>query len=495
MPSFSPATYLTHPWVRPITIAYLPQTRTAAIDYALGSLFAWLKSVGCVIEDAPTPATDLLMTTAQFGHTITRDEALLFHAKRKYRMHHRPPLLTVLDIPETDYQHWLAHFKDIAQHPLDAVSHVQYPGLGPQAVEVIALQARRGGPEVALGRFLQSQMVSLRVMALRTENGHPRAATHFDLAGAHPTTAAGDIENFGEEVGLRLLAATCAKEVDLHTYLPEALPQAAWAKLTGPDAMIQAGTAFTRHGFFTDPVRIEKLLGYRGLSEAISAQYSEGCYAVFEPDIPGLVTTATGSSKLVDKRFITRADQAIVVDVKPKRDGAVVRPVEGNEGVRPSVEAMEMMSICQAAGTHLRANSNGNKVTVPNVHAILHGHLGIARYDPTQVESVTLDAPYYRHLVSCGTGALAEGTAAAFGRSASLQDVNDPRLVVFLEQPGHGIMVVEKWDPAQPAKAPFATLHEFLEAGHLAVTLDVPQGAVAWEQASDGHGRTWLQKA
>ena len=132
----------------------------------------------------------------------------------------------------------------------------------------------------------------------------------------------------------------------------------------------------------------------------------------------GNQSTATGSAKLVDKRSITRHDQAIVVGIKPERDGAVVLPLEGNEDLCPSIEAMEMMGICKAAGTHSRLNSRGETVEVSNVRCILHGHLGIADYDPAFVESVRLDAPYYQQLVSCGTDALANGTCAAFSRSA-----------------------------------------------------------------------------
>src|SRR5688572_31861046 len=56
-------------------------------------------------------------------------------------------------------------------------------------------------------------------------------------------------------------------------------------------SMIRAGSIFTEFGFFTTPFYVEKLLGYRGLSDAISAQdrkstrlnssHSQISYAVF----------------------------------------------------------------------------------------------------------------------------------------------------------------------------------------------------------------------
>ncbi len=486
-------TFETHGWVHPISVAYVPGKSNPALEQATPVLLDWLKSFGCTIEDPPTNTTDLIITTASFGEPVDRDQALLFHAKRLYRLNRRPTVLTLVSIEEAEYQKWLAHFAELARQPEGANLDEQFPGLGPRAIEVMAQQAKRGGPEVALGRFLQSQMKSVRVVAVRTDSqGRPRWAVHFDLAGAHPVTDASDLAVFAREIGLQILAAACAHEVDHHDYFPEPVPQDLWEKLDTPDAMIQAGVMFTEYGFFTTPVYIEKLLGYRGIGDAISAQYSEGCYAVFEPEIPGLISTATGSSRLVDKRLISRSDQAVIVGVKSERDGAVVRPVAGMERVVPSVEAVEMMGVCEAVPSHLHTNSRGEQVRIPNIRAILHGHLGVATFKPEYVESVSLDPPYYMHLVSCGTGALAQGTAAAFARSAALRDLNDPRGVIFLEQPGHGVVVVEKW---VEGKAPFETIREYLDAGHIKITMAVPQGVVQWEQVTLPDGQVVMQKA
>lgn len=483
----------THKWVRPISVAYMPGAMTPALEQILEALLDWLEPVGCTIQSEPTNETDLIITTTRYGLPIERQAALFFQAKRMYRLRHRPPVLTVIDLPETEYHRWLDHFASLAQNGHRSQTSFQYPALGPQAVEVLLEQAKRGGPEVALGRFLQGYVKSFRVMAVRSEAGErPVAAIHFDLAGAHPTTLAVDLPAFAEEVGLRILAAACTEEVDHHDHLADPVPQQLWQQLTTPEAMIRAGTVFTEFDFFTTPVSIEKLLGYRDVNEAVSAQYSEGCYAVFDPDIPGLITTATGSAQLVDKRAISRNDQAIVVGVKPEKDGAIVRPVEGRGRIVPSVEAVEMMRICQAVPSHSRRNNLGNVVEVPNVRAILHGHLGVAAFNPELVESVTLPSPYYTHLVSCGTGALAEGTESAFGRSAALQNLDDPRKVIFLEQPGHGVVVVEKW---VEGKQPFEVIHDFLTEGHLKMTLEVPQGEVAWEEQTRLDGSRVRQKA
>jgi hypothetical protein len=483
-----------HPWVRPITIAQVPGSRTPALDSAASALLDWLRDAGCAVTAQPDNATDVIFTTKCFGEIVDRDEALLYHSKRQYKLTRRPAVLTMVDIPEAEYQRWLAHFAELAQLPEAEAAQDQYPGLGSRAAEVISQQARRGGPEMAFSRLIQAQVLSIRVMALRTQGGCPYRAMHFDLAGAHPVTDATDLEAFAEEAGARVLTAICATEVNRHVNAGDPVPAETWAALTSPDAMVRAGVTFTEYGFFTTPIYVEKLLGYRGISDAISAQFSEGCYAIYEADIPGLLTTATGSSRLVDKRAISRADQAVVTGIRSERDGAIVRPVAGMEPVVPSVEAVEMMGICEGVPSHSHTNARGESLQVPNVRAILHGHLGVEAYDPERVESVMLDPLYYTQLVSCGTGALADGTAVAFGRSKSLCNPQDPRAVVFLEQPGHGVVVVEKWPAAGSAARPFETIHNYLAAGHLQMTLDIAQGPVHWEPVWSADGRRLMRR-
>ncbi len=483
----------THAWLHPMALAYVPGRISRAPDQAVGALLDWLKAAGCALERRPTNETEAIITTARFGSPVARDEALIFHAKRQYSLSRRPRVLTIVDIREAEYQHWLSHFAVLARQPDGALPPFQYPGLGPRAVEVLIQQAKRGGPEVAMGRFLQGHVKSIQVLALRSDDSdRPLCAVHFDLAGAHPITDAADLDAFARDAGPRLLTALCAHEVNDHIFLPDPLPSAIWDGLSTPDALVRAGHVFTEFGFFTDPIYIEKLVGFRGISDAISAQYSEGCYAAFDPDIPGLITTASGSSRLVDKRSIHRDDQAIVVGIKPERDGAIVRRVEGMDQNVPSVEAVEMMGICEAVPRLRHVNNRGEEAPVPAVRAILHGHIGVAAYSPDHVESASLDALYYAHLVSCGTGELAEATAAAFARSEALSDPADARAVVFLEQPGHGVVVVEKWVSGKP---PFETIREFLEAGHLRVTLQVSQGSVRWETVALPNGQRLVQKA
>ena len=50
----------------------------------------------------------------------------------------------------------------------------------------------------------------------------------------------------------------------------------------------------------------------------------------------------------------------------------------------------------------------------------------------------------------------------------------------------------EKW---VEGKAPFETIREYLDAGHLKITMTVPQGVVQWEQVTSPDGQVVMQKA
>ena len=483
----------THPWVHPVEVAHVAADTDSANEAVLHALTNWLSAAGCPITPTPTHHTGLVLTTARFDHPIHRDDALLLNIKRRFGLRHRPTLVTLLTITERDYQHWLAHFAELARHPAEIPppADFQYPGLGPDAVEVLVRQARRGGPEVALGRFLQGLTICFRVLALRVDDhSQPLYATHFDLAGAHPTTDARDLTTFAADAAQRLLTASCTREVNQHQYLADDVPADLWASLAAPDAMTRVGQTFTQYGFFTDPVRVEKLLGFRGLSDAIAAHYSEGCYATWEPAIGqggALISTASGSSRLVDKRTITRKDQAILVGVRPDGLGAIVQGVAGIPPVVPSVEAVEMRRICEAVPTTTFTDPTATRHTVPTIRSLLHGHVTVAGYDPRFVESVRLPEVFHRHLVSCGTGALAAGSSDAFARAQSLADPTDPRQVVFLIQPGHGIMLAEKWASDHTA---FDLLKTWLADGKLEISMAVPQGDYHWE-LTERNGHPW----
>jgi hypothetical protein len=120
---------------------------------------------------------------------------------------------------------------------------------------------------------------------------------------------------------------------------------------------------------------------------------------------------------------------------------------------------------------------------VPVSRSKLHGHRGIAAYHPDYVEFARLDPPYYHFPVSCATEAQAKGILRAFARAEALRNPDDPRKVVFTVLPGHGVVMVEKW---QDDKAPFELIWEYMDAGYLQIESPVPQGWFTYVLKGDG---------
>jgi hypothetical protein len=92
------------------------------------------------------------------------------------------------------------------------------------------------------------------------------------------------------------------------------------------------------------------------VNAAVAEQYSEGCFATWEPRLGALIATITGSARPVDKDNITEDELAVIVGVRPDGKGALIRHVEGKRNDPPSSEAVEMMAM-DAAKLELKLDS------------------------------------------------------------------------------------------------------------------------------------------
>jgi len=224
-------------------------------------------------------------------------------------------------------------------------------------------------------------------------------------------------------------------------------------------------------------IRITDLVKVPTIGDAIARQYSEGCFATWEPELKALVATVTGSARPVDKGNLSEDDLAVIVDVLPDGSGAVVQHVKGKRNDPPSSEAVEMMDMDRTLPQISLSAEWNTSTKAPILRSKLHGHRGVAAFNPQYVEHVHLDPPYYHFPVSCATEAQARGIMIAFGRSEALRNPKDLRQVIFTVLPGHGVVIVEKW---VRGKAPFQVIWEYMDAGFLEVENRIPQGPLTY---------------
>ncbi|HXF64865.1 MAG TPA: hypothetical protein VNK95_24780 [Caldilineaceae bacterium] len=473
-----------HPWLRRIGCAYVPGPLTPLLEETVARLLGRFERLGHQVQAHPNQATDLILTTGRLGMPVNWRESLLFSSRRRFGLSHSPVVYTLVHAYQAEFEGLLTHFANVLAKKVPDRADYNFPGLASHAYSLLHAQGQRGGPMLALERLVQAQVKSIRVVLIVGDDT-PNAAYHFDLVGAYPQSKADDLEEFYTDIVLRMVTALSTSEVQAHQVIEEPIPRALWDSLTTPEDMRQASQEFGRRNFFSEIARISDLVHVPALSEVMSSQYSEGCFATWDPVLQALIATVTGSARPVDKGNLSEDDLAVIVGIREDGLGALVRHVAGKRNDPPSSEAVEMIEMDRALPMVTLGPEWGEVAgrQAPVIRSKLHGHRSVDAYNAERVEYVPLDVAYYHYPVSCATEAQAKAIKAAFARSQALQNPADPRQVVFTILPGHGVMLAEKW---APGLRPFQLLWESMDAGHLQLTDRVPQGPMWYLPGADG---------
>ncbi|MFP3852801.1 MAG: hypothetical protein ACLFWD_00760 [Anaerolineales bacterium] len=471
-----------HPWIKKVKIAFEPGPMSDLLNEVSQEILAEFERQGHTLQPKPTDETDVLLTTAPFGEPVGWRDALLFSVRKRFDLNRAPTIYTLMHATPEQLQSVLDKLeRALEKEPRDPADFA-FDGLGPDAYKVLIEQGQRGGPLLALERVLQAQCKSIRIILVVGEET-PDYAYHFDLVGAHPRSRTDEMGGFYRDIVLRTVTSASTEEVTEHAVVGEPIERSDWDQLTTVQAMRRAALELDQRHFFTEMVRIMDLVKVPAVGEAVANQYSEGCFATWEPALDALIATITGSARPVDKGNITEDDLAVIVDLVPDGSGARVREVEGKRNDPPSSEAVEMMDMDQVLPQIELGDAWKSSGSVPVVRSKLHGHRAIGAYNPSRVEHVELEPAYYHYLVSCATEAQANGIKEAFAESKALLNPEDPRELVFTVLPGHGCVITEKW---VEGKEPFQLIWEAMDSGDLEIVNRIPQGPMAYEPGQDG---------
>ncbi len=472
-----------HPWLRKVHIAPILQFENPILSLVFNTLLEQFRHNGHEVQQMPDRQTDLLLTSAPFNEPLEWRNAPLFNMRRRFGIDHTPEVLTMMHVETDQFNSLLSNLQSALNKKPPNPADFDFPGLAPSAHRVLIEQGHRGGPILTLERLLQSQSKSIRIL-LVVGNTSPDKAYLFDLVGAHPQILWDSPDTFYADIILRIVTAISSIEVTNHQVSDEPVTSSQWKQLTIPQAMQLASLELGKRNFFTPMVRIADLVQVPAVDTAIASQYSEGCFATWEPKLDALVATVTGSARPVDKDNLGDDDLAVIVDVRTDGSGVRVRHVSGKRNDPPSSEAMEMIAIDRVLPQISLGYGWDIPSNVPIIRSKLHGHRGVASFNPLYVEHVYLDSSYYHYPVSCATDAQARAIEIAFARSEALLNPSDPRYIVFTVLPGHGVVITEKW---VSGKAPFQAIWESMDNGFLEIENKIPQGPLAYIPRHEEH--------
>jgi hypothetical protein len=461
----------THSWLKQLTICHLPGPSTALSERVASDLIDHFAAEGHNTPAQPSPETDVILTTARLGEALGWREALMFTARRRYGLKHVPTVFTIVHATPRQFNEWMGKVEALLQGAAEVPP--PFAGIPETASHTLHQQGKRGGAILYLLRVVQIQTKCIRVL-LVVGDEKPDSAYLFDLVGAHPQIRFNVPGAFYKDIATRILTAASTEEITDHQTVEPPITRDEWAGLTSIHEMTRASHELGRRDFFTEMIHVSDVAEIPGFSDAISQQYSEGCFATWEPRLNGLLTTITGSARPVRKENITDKDLAVIVGIRPGRDGALIRKVEGHPNHPPSSEAVEMIGM-DVPLPRLTITGGAN---VPVIRSKLHGHRGVRSFDRTRVEYVSVPESYLYYPVSCSTDAQYRAVQEAFSNSAALQDPHDPRQIVFTVLPGHGVVIVEKWVKDKTA---FQLIWEAMDQREIEITNHIPQGPFTFE--------------
>ncbi len=464
---------IVHSWLKKVSVAYIPGDEgTLLTESFISNLLDEFRTFGHEIQDHPTDDTDILITEAPFGESLSWRKSLIVTCRTRYQLSHLPTVFTIVPVKPDQLSKQLDFFEKALAKPEPDPADFDLPGLASNAYQVLYEQGRRAGPILALERVVQAQSKCIRVLLLVGEDT-PQSVYHFDLVGAYPESKFKGDRDFYQDVVLRMVTSVSTHEVTQHQVAADPIPKAVWDSLDTPRAMRKAAQEMDQRQLFTHMVHISDLVNVPAVSEAIASQYSEGCFVTWDVQIEALIATVTGSARPVDKGSITDDDLSVIIGVRSDGEGALIRYVEGKRNDPPSSEAVEMAGMDALLPKIMLSADWQIQKEVPVIRSKLHIHRGISGFDPELVEFVPLESPYYYYPVTCATEAQAHGIIQAFSRSETLTNPDDPRQIAFTVLPTHGIVIAEKW---VPGTEPFELICDYIDQGRLVIDNRVPQG-------------------
>ncbi|HSK89622.1 MAG TPA: hypothetical protein VK880_14765, partial [Anaerolineales bacterium] len=215
----------THPWLKQLTLSYIRGPATSLANRVAAGLMDYFHHEGHTTEEVPSPETSVILTTARLGEPLGWREALMFTARRRYKLKHAPTVFTIVHALPEQFREWMAETEQVLQKGPEAAPG--FAGIPETAYRTLYQQGKRGGAILYLLRVIQIQTKSIRVL-LVVGKDEPESAFLFDLVGAHPQIKFEEERSFYKDLATRIMTAASTEEITKHQVVEPEIKHEEW---------------------------------------------------------------------------------------------------------------------------------------------------------------------------------------------------------------------------------------------------------------------------
>src|ERR1051325_8996977 len=152
----------THSWLKQLCISYIPGPSTPLAERLVSDLMNYFHQEGHSRQEIPSDETNVILTTVKLGEPIGWREAMMFTARRRFKLKHTPTVITIVHASPEQFNEWITKIEQLLQS--GGEMKPDFAGIPETAYRTLEQQGKRGGAILYLERIIQIQSKSIRIL-------------------------------------------------------------------------------------------------------------------------------------------------------------------------------------------------------------------------------------------------------------------------------------------------------------------------------------------
>ena len=104
-----------HSWWKKISLSYVPAEESPLLDDVAQNLLSKFRQAGHTVYDVPRPDTEVLLTTSKFNKPVRWRDAMIFNARRRFKLEHSPTVITLVQATPEEIEEKFVYFEQALQ--------------------------------------------------------------------------------------------------------------------------------------------------------------------------------------------------------------------------------------------------------------------------------------------------------------------------------------------------------------------------------------------